>query len=667
MSIRNALEKADIFAKPRGFSIDGTEKYKTRLGVACTCFFMLTTLSAVVFFSIKFLNRKENPVVKSKFKYLERSPHLNLIGLNFVFSISGFVENKAIQPEQLLRTLDIKFAIGRRYVNSKNTIQEDLDYVKARPCKKEDFTIYGVNIVSASHLTEFTMSVCPDSSKLFIDGENLEKNSTFFKVIVKPCTVNCRPDAASIILYKDIRLKLGHSHASIREKSFKKPFKHYLVTNIEYPCYDTKSFHRKFFLRRIDVTTDIGLFKQEKETISSVNFDRYYVEDRFRGRGDPYVDIEFYSSHHIRVVQRSYDKIPDVLSDIGGILSLVLGIIGGTYKIYNKCKLKIHIVNKTFLYNKNNRNHDHEWKFFISDMPKIYCFKIMKLLGCKKYFSKKIQTKTDIFTNGLRRSHKYLDVNTVIQNSRDIEIFKKIFFSRYHHSCLDALELDSLLIDDTEYLDYKDEIDIETAYNNFFKKSHSNKNDPIDRKLNLFFDEHIESLMINHYGSKEKIPKRFEYDRYQNEKNTRARRKEVVLNRKRLKRVLNKFASGQKKPKFPDQLLKKKIIKKNKESKHEIKERLNDVGGILGQISKLGKKSKNPSMDFDINDALNKKNQFQRSKNRKTTIDCVLTSPIQKDEKEKKDRLRKNFARRLSQNVMKKEENKYFESFSFEG
>lgn len=642
------IEKLDIFAKPRGFSIDGTEKYKTQMGVACTIFFIISAFSAASLYTFRFINRKENPSVKSKFEYLEKSPTINLNKLNFVISLTGFVENKAIMPQQLLRTLSIKFAVGKRFVNLKNTLEEDLDLLDARPCKESDFTINGVNILTTAHLNDFTMSVCPQNDQLLIGGENLEKNSTFVKLIVEPCKLNCRPDAASIILYKDIRLKLGYSHASISEKNFTHPFKHYLVTNVEYPCYDTKSFQRKFFLRRVDISTDVGLFGEEKEVKSAVNFDRYYVEDRFRGTGDPYVDIEFYSSHHIKVVQRTYDKIPDTLSDIGGILSLVLSFVGATYKFYNKTRLKLHLVNKTILCTSVEYRHDeHEWKLFLSDIPKIYLYKIFNIFKLEKCFSERTKIKAGIFSGGIKRTHEYLDVNTVIQNSKDIEIFKKIFFNKYHTSCLDVLELDSLLIDDVEYLEFNVEVDLEEAYGEFFEKSNMKVNDPVDKKLNLFFDRHIDKLMKHKYVKEENIPKEFHYEEYKKIREKRKRKANKKMDKKRLKRVLSLLKPDEKK-KYNESF---EIFD---ERKRRAKRRMNELGSMISRISASRKQSRKNSNISSNNDkkpgSMEIGKNFKRSDKRKTTIDYMLGSRT-KDIKEEDEKRMRSHRRRLSHKI----------------
>lgn len=107
MFFGETAKKADIFGTSRGFSIAGRNKYKTRIGFFCTIFYVIALLYAVFMYLVKFGNRDEHPEVKSKIKFMQNSPPLNFKKLNFIFSITGFIDGNAVMPKELLQTVKV--------------------------------------------------------------------------------------------------------------------------------------------------------------------------------------------------------------------------------------------------------------------------------------------------------------------------------------------------------------------------------------------------------------------------------------------------------------------------------------------------------------------------------------------------------------------------------
>ena len=169
------------------------------------------------------------------------------------------------------------------------------------------------------------------------------------RIVVEPCQSNCRPDSKSILLYKKLRLKFGHAKATLNSQNFTDPFNFFYVTDHQFPCFETQTFKRKYYLRRIDVLTDKGAILNDWSKESAIEFGESLVEDQMRTANSPYVILELYSSHHILEVTRSYDKIQDVLGQIGGLGSLLTAFMTVIVGTYNRCKLRLHVINKAVL------------------------------------------------------------------------------------------------------------------------------------------------------------------------------------------------------------------------------------------------------------------------------------------------------------------------------
>jgi hypothetical protein len=552
--------------------------------------FMLFSFAALLIYTLKFIHRDESPLIKSKVTYSATPPTLALNRLNFRFSITGYLDGTPIQPDSLLKILKVTISLGRRFVDSKNMIKEELEERPARPCKFEDFLVNGENVLSRIHLTDLTLGVCGHNLTGFdVHGEALNAKNQFLKVLVRGCEKGCRKDHREVIDSGKLRLKLGWTHASVDERNFTYPFKFFFVNNAEFPIFYTQSFQRKYFWKRVTVYSDVGYFKTSMNKEEGINLDRSFVEDKVRSYEDPYVSLEFYSSHHELKITRVYEKIPEILSGIGGIVSLVSTVIRLVYKFYNKSKLRLHLLNKSLL--KVGRK-DHPRKLFFSDIPGIYFFKFLKAFGLQSCLKKQTAQNAALFNIGGIRVNEHLEIKNVINNARDIQFFKKIFFDKYQLACLDLIELNSLLIDDDEYLDHEDHSEIESveqAYYEFFKSSNNQHlNDSIDMKLNHFMDKYIEKMVLEKYGEEGNVPEYFMLNKYKKMRRGRMRKHRRRQKREVLIRALSQF---QVHPLERGALEQKGLITQKEEAKlvnqsvQKVNKRIKEMGTILKKLT----------------------------------------------------------------------------------
>lgn len=90
--------------------------------------------------------------MKSREKYLHTMPNFNLKKLNFVFSITGYIDSSVVEPSELLRTISVTFQEGERYLDEKNKIRETFREWDTRPCVQNDFVIQKVDLLSSKYL-----------------------------------------------------------------------------------------------------------------------------------------------------------------------------------------------------------------------------------------------------------------------------------------------------------------------------------------------------------------------------------------------------------------------------------------------------------------------------------------------------------------------------------
>lgn len=460
MGFKDTVKKFDIFGKPKGLTIEGEETHKTYMGVVCAFGFIFSLIFASIFYLLKFSNRYETPVIKAKDVYYETAPRLNLTEQDFIFSITGYIGGNVVKPGELLRIVNISIANGTKKTNTtENSVTTKYLSSKAVNCSEKHFNVNSENLIAEPHFANLTLSVCRNmSNDIVLEGQSAETaEKKFVRISVSPCTEDCRLDAQTMINEKGLRIVFGYNQISVKEEDFDYPFEHIYQTNLEFDCYSTRQYKRKYFIEKTTVFTEAGFLTILPTNKSVVTFGKEYVEDKKRESDqDSYVSLEFYSSHNGLSVTRTYITLSDTLGLIGGVSSALTAAIGVIYGIYNALSLKIHLINKTILLSGAGKN----VKLYARHLPKIFLCKASNAMGvCNGCFSESTKLKMTLFFSGNLRVYQYLDIKSIVQNIRDVRLFKRIFLNKHQTFLLNKIEQDTLLMEGaTDYGKIMDEI-----------------------------------------------------------------------------------------------------------------------------------------------------------------------------------------------------------------
>ena len=465
MGFKDTLKKIDIFGEAKKLTIQGEETHKTYMGAVCAISFILVLIASTMYYGMQYLTRLQNPTIVEQELYNDPSPDLDFTELNFILSITGKIDGNVVKPGELMRTVDIKFAEGSRFTNTtENSVKEKQEIETPIACTQENFEINGDNVIAEPQFSDLTLSVCKDTKNgtkpiVLSGGTEQDTAKKFFVVEIGPCTRDCRPDAASLISEKGLEITVGYAHASVDGTNYEKPIQFIFQSTIKFDCYQSLSYRRKYYMRLIQVETTHGLLDDQSTTKRAAEFDSEFVEDRKREPLDPYISLEFYSGHHSSLYSRTYIKLADVLGTIGGVSTAITTVIAILYGAYNSMSLKIHLINNTILYKETNIN----MKLRTKELPKFFATKLSMTIGCcQGCFSAQTILKTTLFFSGNVRIYQYLDINRIVENIRDIRVFKKIFLNEIQEKMIYKLERDSLRIDgDVDYFNLEVNTDSE--------------------------------------------------------------------------------------------------------------------------------------------------------------------------------------------------------------
>lgn len=489
MGFTDTMKKLDIFGGQRGLTFSGEESHKTVVGAFFTVVYLLLVIFFTIIYIDDFFSRHENPIVASQTLITETSPHLNFRDNNFFFTIGLLYKGVYVKPSEIQKVLDITITQYTTIYDEQSNLKMDPTVQYMKPCTEVDFTIEGDMIIPNPDKSPGIFSLCLNNDTtqvepLKIDGEFFTVNKSYISLEIKPCEgniVECRNDLNTIIESERLEIIFGLIEVSINQNNFDNPFTYHFNTDREFSLFNSKTYVRKLFFEKSEVLSDIGTFQKEEEEKPSMNYKIEMNQDKDRlNVNDPFVEIEMYSSNDIFKITRDYSKIQDLLAKIGGILGILTLALGAVYSFYNGISLKLDIMNKALIKDKKKTlNFFNVLKFMVA--------KIFSGLGCGKCFSKETHELSIMYFNAEERVKNYLDVKAVVNNTRDVRLFRRIFFNKYQTNLLQKMENDTLFFEwEKHYLEGDDEkLNLKEAEK--YIEDHQDIDDDVDRRINRFF------------------------------------------------------------------------------------------------------------------------------------------------------------------------------------
>jgi hypothetical protein len=346
------------------------------------------------------MQRKEMKVFEST-KYSEETPFLNVtpstiylaFGIEDSYSSSRFIDETIYYPQILY--IDRVKKDGVFYTSYK----EELPYER---CKEENF---GQDYQKFFLKGELNTSYCLKNFNLTLAGGFKYDKLSYIRIKIFPCVnttennFHCKPreiidkyisGAYFSLIIKDI----GFNPSNIKNPIL--PTIQDLYTTID------KQYFRDLILYfgLTEIKTDFGYFNEEIYTQNFLKYRRQYQTFYFRdeseiNNGKEICVIQIRLDDYIDVQNRSYSKIPDLFSKIGGYMQLISTAFSILSILVNRIGPEIKILNGIFNFNVKNskmmmKNHSLKDFKIISSLRKsksnVLHYNHKK---SKKYFGKK--------------------------------------------------------------------------------------------------------------------------------------------------------------------------------------------------------------------------------------------------------------------------------------
>ena len=349
------LSYFDIYSKRITFFYNNKEKIGSYFGFSITLTYIFTSLILFIYYFIRTIKRNHKNVYESKI-YSENIPSLevnhNLI--NFAFGIEDkktsmrFIDEEIYYPQILY--------IQRAKIDGifKTLSIEELTYER---CNENSF---GEEYQKFFYEGELNNSYCLKDFNLTLAGGYKYDIMNYIRIKIFPCIngtnnrYNCKPREIVDQYISGSYLSFIIKDIGLNPTNYSYPGTP-TIQNI-YTTLD-KKFFRDFILSfgLSEVHSDIGFFN---EIISKKRYLRYrkqestiYFRDKEYENDKEICAIQIRLDDNIEIQKRTYTKLAEIFSLIGGYMQLLHTIFSIMSIIVNKIGPEIKILNDIFNFN----------------------------------------------------------------------------------------------------------------------------------------------------------------------------------------------------------------------------------------------------------------------------------------------------------------------------
>ena len=346
----------DIYSKKITFFFDNKEKISSYFGLFLTATYILASMILLIYYLLISFERKELKVYEST-KYSETTPSLEVnsslvyfaFGIEDYFTSSRFIDETIYYP-QILYIERIKNE--GKFKTIKNI---ELPYER---CKEENF---GKEYQKFFYQGELNTSYCLKNYNITLAGGYKYDKFSYIRLKIFPCintTKNnnhCKPKEIIDKYISGAYLSLIIKDIGFNPSNFTLP----ILPTIQdlYTTLDKKFFRDLIlYFGLTEIQSDIGFFNEIIHKEKYLRFRKqmqtfYFRDEKEYETGKEICVIQIRLDDNIEVQKRTYTKIPEIFSKIGGYMQLISTVFSLLSIVVNKIGPEIKILNGIFNFN----------------------------------------------------------------------------------------------------------------------------------------------------------------------------------------------------------------------------------------------------------------------------------------------------------------------------
>ena len=316
----------DMYSNRIGFFSNNRERIGSNFGLFLTFIYILASLIIFIIYSIDTIGRKDMRVYDSNiFSNTTPSIEVNSNNMNFAFGLEDPISsNKYIDPSIYYPEIIFIDRIKNNDGEFKTVERKELKYER---CKNNSF---GDNNIFGD--IEIGNSYCLEDFNITLSGGYKYNRMSYIKIKIMPCSnktgiSNCKPQEVIdkyltrgylSILLKDIGLNPANYSIPVL------PTIQNLYTTID------KRIFREYVINYgiTEIQTDTGLFYQHINKKKYLKYNSgqetfYFRSNEEISKNKQLCVIQIRLDDTIHIQKRTYKKIPEIFSLIGGYMQLL--------------------------------------------------------------------------------------------------------------------------------------------------------------------------------------------------------------------------------------------------------------------------------------------------------------------------------------------------------
>lgn len=354
--INKILLYVDIFGYTPRIEIKHKLRYKTYFGSIISLLALLS-IFIIIGYSSKELFEKSRPEVLLTV-YKDQNPtKIEFTDKNFMMTLGvTFGDDTYIIDESIYKMRAVQITMIRPGDGQYYKTKKELEVVR---CNEIEITI----LPDYFKREDLSNLFCMKNLNAYVQGEYGQEEYTWIEFSFSKCNKNFRNCQSDTIIEQKLKgayVSLYMIDTGIIETKLKKPFQ---IFGKNFYNLMTLQNYKEFnlFFKNIQIITDHGWLWTQEKVENSFAFEKSIDLWDYRNTDQMFYSLNFRASNLREVYKRSYLKLFNIMSGIGGFIKLIMLIGEFIVHFYSELSFKDYIT-KFFNVNKkkqNNKNNAH--------------------------------------------------------------------------------------------------------------------------------------------------------------------------------------------------------------------------------------------------------------------------------------------------------------------
>ena len=355
--IKNMIRTVDFFGTFISFRVDQEIIHKSLIGGSCTIIYIIIAFIYIIYMAIPFLKRKEIDFTFSN-KIVSKNPFVNLTSSNFIFAFGPLYSSDAASAiEDTLKFFTYKLNIIE-WIGVDDFFPKEISFTF---CNESNFPSSLKEQFEVNELNELYCPIINQNLNFSLDGLYTDDYYKFITIemILNDYGKSNFDKVKEFIKENPILMSFFFIDTAIdyENRYFPLPlYINYITKDIDFD-YLKKS---EIFLSSLEFTNDDNFFFNKQSLKKNIMFDR--SEDSFRvikDRNEQKIyDIfrfEVKVSTKITTLKRKYQKLPEFVASLSGLLSFFLVVMVVCSHLLEKKAINQKLIHKMLKF-KGNKN-----------------------------------------------------------------------------------------------------------------------------------------------------------------------------------------------------------------------------------------------------------------------------------------------------------------------